>query len=101
VAIHMMLEKFFEDDYETALIVAPSRILNLVWVRQLENFVKDEYKDKVAAIVLGSGISVKERFATICNARNFAKIMKKKLIIITSYETFSRLNTEMKNTTRV
>jgi SNF2 family DNA or RNA helicase len=96
VAIHMMLEKFFEDDYETALIVAPSRILNLVWVRQLENFVKDEYKDKVAAIVLGSGISVKERFATICNARNFAKIMKKKLIIITSYETFSRLNTEMK-----
>lgn len=95
VAIYMMLEKFFQEDCETALIVAPSRILNLVWMRQLEQFVKDEYKEKMSCIIVGSGIPIKDRLQTILSARQLAKILKKKLIIITSYETFSRLNVKL------
>jgi SNF2 family DNA or RNA helicase len=79
--------------YKSAIIIAPIRTIRHVWVRQIESFINPELLDDVEIIVLDD-LSVKERATIILNAKRIAEGLKKHIIIITNYETFSRLNTE-------
>lgn len=94
IALYALFHYFSEQDkFSTALIVAPIRTLNLVWKRQIDRFISDKHNQNVLTIVL-TEIPIKERLIFLINARKLAESMGKHIIIITNYETFSRVNTE-------
>lgn len=81
-------------EYGAAIIVAPIRTLTTVWKRQFQQFINEKYRMKFMPIVL-SEIPIRQRMQFILNAKELAKSLNKHIIIITNYETFSRLNTDV------
>ncbi|MCS6955890.1 MAG: DEAD/DEAH box helicase [Candidatus Calescibacterium sp.] len=90
-----------QTEFCATIIVAPIRTLSTVWKRQLQQFVNEKYREKLFPIVL-TEIPIKQRVQFMLGAKELAKSIKKHVIIITNYETFSRLNPEatksLKNT---
>lgn len=92
--VHTMHEKQTrENQYGTSLIVAPVRTLSTVWKRQFRQFINEKYRKDFMIVVL-TEIPVRQRVQFILSARELAESLKKHIIIVTNYETFSRLNTE-------
>lgn len=88
--VHTMHEK---QTSGTSLIVAPVRTLSTVWKRQFQQFINEKYRKDFMIVVL-TEIPVRQRVQFILSARELANSLKKHIIIVTNYETFSRLNTD-------
>lgn len=94
ITLYSLVHYFSEQqEYGTAIIVAPIRTLSTVWKRQFQQFINEKYRSKFMIFVL-SEIPIKQRMQFVLTAKELAKSLKKHIIFITNYETFSRLNTD-------
>ncbi len=84
-ALYAILHSF-EKGARCAVVIAPLRTLQSVWVRQFREFFQAPSVD----ILDLSGLSIQERYQLLIALKN--QSLNRKIIFLFNYETFSRLN---------